>query len=361
MSLIKNGFGPVVIQRARVLDVDIRAYTVSVVTEYTTKPLSGISFATPYQHFANGEGIYFMPEVGSVCWLCEPSDGSMPFVLAWAPAQDEGDFRALKVSLNPGDIYLGTRDENAIILRRGGILQISSTPLCQRIFMPINNTIKDFCENYGMYSLAGDMEWAVTILPESQDGKRPAHFLLKSKEFANDPNPIAELEIGSHGEGADTILSMIVRESGAAGANTQIALSFDKTGNVQWDVEKDVQWDVAGEFNLNVAKDMKLHSDTNATLEGMEQATVSGGLVNVESISGAINLQAATGVAVTCGSGGPALKVGLGTSPTLLATPAVLAWLSAHVHTSAAPGVVTSPPVVPFPAALAQAKDIMSS
>ena len=152
---------PAIIQHARVLDVDIASYTLTIATEFAKKPMSGIPFSSPYQHMNNGEGIYFMPEVGSLCWVCEPSDGGMPFVIAWAPAQDEGDFKSGKQDLNPGDIYLGTRDENFLILRRGGIVQIGGGPLSQRLYLPVNNTIKDFCENYSLNTVGGDFEWSV--------------------------------------------------------------------------------------------------------------------------------------------------------------------------------------------------------
>ena len=177
---------PAKIERARVIDVDISTYTLTVATAFAKKPMTAIPFATPYQHFNNGEGIYFMPEVGSLCWLCEPSDGSVPFVLAWCSAQDEADFTARKQQLNPGDIYLGTRDENFLILRRGGVVEIGATGICQRIFMPVNNTINDFCENYNLHSLGGDLEWTIKRDENTTDGTRPALLGLYAKEFADD-------------------------------------------------------------------------------------------------------------------------------------------------------------------------------
>src|SRR5258708_39925591 len=122
MKLVsREGMIPAIIETARIIDVDVATYTVSIATQFSKKPQNDIGFATPYQHFNNGEGIYFMPEVGSLCWVCFPSDGNRPFVLAWKSASDEGDERSKKQDLNPGDIYLGTRDENFLILRRGGI------------------------------------------------------------------------------------------------------------------------------------------------------------------------------------------------------------------------------------------------
>src|SRR5512140_3956649 len=92
---------PAFIETGQVVDVDIETYSVTCVTQYTKKALSNLAFATPYQHHSNGEGIYFMPEVGSLVWICFPSDGSKPFVLAWAPAREENDsLRSNKQGLN---------------------------------------------------------------------------------------------------------------------------------------------------------------------------------------------------------------------------------------------------------------------
>jgi hypothetical protein len=224
---------PAHVETGQVIDVDIEMHSVTVVTQYTQKPLVGVAFATPYQHFTNGEGIYFMPEVGSLVWLCWPSDGSRPFVMGWAPARGEdGGLRANKMALNPGDIYLGTRDENFIILRRGGILQIGGGPLSQRMYLPIENTIKDFCENYGLYSVAGELEWTVDRVETTTDGTRPGRLTIRAREFANDKNPIATLQIGSHKDNTPNILSLNIDESGAEGAaKKQITLELRKDGS----------------------------------------------------------------------------------------------------------------------------------
>ena len=344
MPVTKGGLIPPIIQKARVLDVDLSTYTLSVATEYAKKPMSGISFATPYQHLNNGEGIYFMPEVGSVCWLCEPSDGCMPFVLAWASAQNEADFTSQKKQLNPGDIYLGTRDDNFLFLRRGGVVQIGATGICQRIFMPVNNTISDFCENYGLHTLAGDLEWTIGRTDQTTDGRRPGLLKVYAKEFADDPGPVAELEIGSHSSDSDTILTLKIRDKG--GGQEQVSLTVKKTGEVDWVIQKDLSEQVNGDWGVSVAGDIaitgkkkitlsatgdfKAHTDANATLEA-QQVTVDAPMTKM------------TGV--TQANGG--LPVAL--------APALLMWLGTHTHNIVlpAPGSPTSPPVAAPPGSIA--------
>jgi hypothetical protein len=244
---------PAFIESGTVIDVDISNYSLTVYTQFTHKPLYGLSFAMPYHHYANGEGIYFMPEVGSVCWVAFPSDGMRPFVMSWAPARDrESDsLRSGRPALNPGDIYLGTRDDNFMILRRGGVVQIGGGPLNQRMFIPLNNTIRDFCENYQLHTLAGDLEWTVVRDEFSTNGMRPSILRLAAREYADDAQPIALLEIGSseapgppidssHTANNANILSLTINNMGEAGATAKIKLNFRKDGSAYWEFKDNV-------------------------------------------------------------------------------------------------------------------------
>ena len=335
------------VEFGRVLDVDMASYTCTVTTQFTKKPQSGVTFMTPYQHFANGEGIYFMPEVGSLVWICFPSDGNRPFILGWAPAAEEGDYRSRKKELNPGDIYLGTRDENFLILRRGGVVQIGGGPICQRIFVPIENMIRDFCENYALNTLGGDLEWSIAREESTTDGKRPALLKLHAREFSDDQKHVAKLEIGSHESDDKTILSLTINESGKDGAAKKIELLLDKEGTIKWKVEKDVEWKVKGKFSLEVEKEVSVKTKDEMKLEATKDFSAKGKNVNVEAGTNAV-VKAGAKVQVDA----PQIVLGGQSSPVALAQP-LLTWLSTHVHTTTAPGSPTSPPVAPPPPAIA--------
>lgn len=363
MALTRLQLQECTIERCRVLDVDTRNYVCTIATEFTQKPLTWVTWMSPYEHYENGEGIYVMPEVGSVAWVVEPSDGSMPFIIGWTSLEDKyASHRARKQDLNPGDIYLGTRDENRIILRRGGVIQIGSTPLAQRIYLPINNIIKDICENYSLQTLAGGLEWSVGITAQSRDGKRPTNVTLTARERADDAKPIAQLQIGSHKEGDPTILSLVVNDSGAIGQKPKVSLTLKKTGDVTWTVKKkdapaQVRWDIEGTFTVKATEDISLEAQKNAKLKGLLQASVEGGIVNVKSTNGAVAVSAQTGMVVTCPGGGTALKVGRATEPVLKAS--TLVWLRYHTHTSTTPGNQTGIPTQPIPDVLS--KDLKTS
>lgn len=361
------------IQKARVLDVDTRHYVCTIATEFTQKPLTWVTFMVPYLHHNNGEGVFFMPEVGSVCWVCEPSDGGMPFILGWCSVEDENSsHRAHRLDLNPGDIYLGTRDENRIILRRGGVIQIGATPLAQRFYLPVDNIIRDLCENYYLETLAGGLSWSLDLpenIPEGQEGHRPGAFRLVAREFSDDPNPVAKLQIGSHTPDDATILSLDLHDSGGSGQKPRVALKISKAGKVAWELKKGdtpavASWNVEGDFTVNAMQDITLAADRNAVLFGKEMATVRGGAVTLEATSGAVAVSSAGGMTVTKSGGGPALTVGAGTVPVLLATPAFLAWLRTHIHSGGVISGMTGPPdpsVAMPPDTTIEAKHIKSS
>jgi len=228
------------VYRGRVVNVNIRDYTVDTRMEaapYTVK--FDIPFISPYVNQNQGEGINWMPEVGSVCWVCEPSeDGRESFVLGWSVVDEGGSYRGGRSLLNPGDIELKTRDLNFVTLRRGGIVQIGSTPICQRIFLPIRNVMQDFAENYELHTPAGDLTWQVQRKDEDSDGHQKCLYQIAAKEFADDSNDktVALLKIGSHGDGDKTILTLQTRDKG--GGDVKIGLTFDKDGNVNWTMEK---------------------------------------------------------------------------------------------------------------------------
>jgi hypothetical protein len=347
-SLIHSKISPAFIVEARVLDVNLDRYTLTVAPQFIKHPQSDIPFSVPYQHYENGEGMYFMPEVGSLCWLCYTSQGGKPVVMGWSSAQDEttGSFRAKKMSLNPGDMYLGTRDENFLILRRGGVVQIGGGPLAQRIFLPINNTIKDFCENYGLHSIGGDLEWNVRRSAETTDGRRPASLSIMAKEFSDDPEPIAELEIGSH-EGDDTsILSLLIRDSGQTGAAKKVELYLRKNGNVEWVVTGDVSWEVAGKYTVHSKGDASMSTDSTLKLSALQQALLMGknGVV-VDGQSGDVSLRGQKVNIVP-----QAFVAGAGPSDAVAKATPLMLWLASHVHLLA--GALTSPPTVPPPSSI---------
>jgi len=269
--MLEDRFINPVIESARVLNVNINEWSVDVATKRSEKTYFDIQVMTPYFHFANGEGIYVMPEVGSMVWVCKPSEGRMSsaFVLGFqAPYDEDNDsYRCRRQNLNPGDIMMRTRDENFLILRRGGVVQIGSTPTAQRIYVPIQNFIRDFCESYQMFTFGGELTWIVERTDQTVTGDAPTKFSLRAKEKANDPEFIADLTIGSHGEGDKTTLDLVVRDSGLTGAQLKARMTITKEGDVAWEIKKDYTIQVDGEYDLDVGKSISMKAGEEVKAE----------------------------------------------------------------------------------------------
>lgn len=316
---------PAQIFRAQVVNVNTRNYTVDVLYEaYPYSSHFDIPWMTPYLHQNQGEGIAIMPEVGSTVWVCMASEtGRDAFVLGWTPVQETGTYRAGRELLNPGDIHFKTRDGNFLFLRRGGIVQVGATPVCQRLYIPIRNIIRDLAENYEISTPAGDLTWEVARAEDQGDGHIACLFTLACKEFSDDPNqdPLAVLKIGSHGEGNDTILSLETRDSG--GGSVKTSLSISKTGQVSWTVQDDVTLDYKGNVTTTIGKkmtvtstdDMSLESKANAFLKAVE-AHISGGGAKLD-LAGSASLN------------GSAVNLGDALFPVMIAHPSMVAWIQA--------------------------------
>jgi len=280
---------------------------------------------SPYLHQNQGEGVAVMPEVGSTCWVCCPSEtGRDAFVLGWTPVQENGSYRAGRQRLNPGDLHFSTRDGNFVFLRRGGIVQIGSTPVCQRLYIPIRNIIRDFAENYELTTPAGDLTWEVQRDVKDGKGHQACLLTVACKEFSDDPNanPLAVLKMGSHGSGNDTILTLETRDKG--GGSVQTSLTISKSGKINWTVADDFTWTLKGNLSVTVSKQISFTSTQDMNLQSGTQITAKA--PQISAIAGATSLVlGASGAALT----GPLLQLSDALYPVVRGDPTLIAWISA--------------------------------
>jgi hypothetical protein len=278
----------------------------------------------PYVHQNNGEGINFAPELGSTCWVCKSSDtGRDAFVLGWTTVHEKGSYRSGRERLNSGDLHLSTRDANFLYLRRGGIVQIGATPICQRVYIPIRNIIRDFAENYQLTTPGGDLSWEVDRIEDSGDGKSLTHLTISCKEHADDPNqaPLAVLKIGSHGGGSKTILSLVTRDSGGGSVKTNLTIS--KAGDINWTVEGDVTLAISGQLSATVKKSAKLTVATDLKVTAGSAANF--GAPTISLVSGAGQLVLGSGGAALSGG---AVQLGAAMAPVVIDNGQLSAWIN---------------------------------
>jgi hypothetical protein len=269
-SMSEGEYVSALVETVRVMNVNLTDWSVDCVSEYGYKRYFDIQVMSPYFHFNNGEGMYIQPEVGALAWLCRPSGGRFgaPFLLGFQAPYDEynASFRSGRQTLNAGDIMLRTRDENFMVLRRGGVVQIGATPTAQRMYIPLQNTIRDFCENYELYTFGGEMTWIIDRDDQTTDGEALTRFDILAKSKANEPDHVVRVGIGSHGEDEPTKMSIEVYESGADDAELKIDLTLTEEGDVVWDIEQD--------WMLTVKRDILcLTEDGSITMDAADTGT----------------------------------------------------------------------------------------
>jgi hypothetical protein len=342
-SQAHTDFRDVAIYRARIVNVNIRDFTVDTRMEaapYTNK--FDIPFMSPYVSQSQGEGINWMPEVGSMCWVCEPSeDGREAFVMGWTIVDEGGSYRGGRTLLNPGDIELKTKDQNFLLLRRGGIVQIGSTPVCQRVFLPIRNIMQDFAENYELHTPAGDFTWQVMRKDEDSDGHQKCLYQIAAKEFADDSNndTVALIKIGSHGDGDKTILTLQTRDKG--GGDVKVSLTWDKDGNVIWQMEKNLSLTLnSGDFSLEAkGGQVSLKSNKAMSLDSSDSADFHSSKAMSLKSDDALTVQAAQKLTL---KGNAGVDISDAQWPVLRNSPDFIAWINA-VTTQLATG---APPLM---------------
>ena len=337
LGIADRRYMPAVVEKVRIINVNIEDWSVDCVSEYANKRFFDVQVMSPYFHFVNGEGIYAMPEVGALAWLCKPSSGQFApeFLLGYmAPFDEENvNFRAGRQTLNPGDIMMRTRDENFIILRRGGAIQIGSTPTAQRIYLPIQNVIRDFCENYQLFTFGGELLWETDRDDKTTTGDAPTKFSLKAKAQADDPQHIAELTIGSHGESDPTTLNLTIWTSGEEDREARVQLRITKQGDVTWEVEQNHVVNVSGNYEVNALGNVALGAQGTAEMRSTQGTNILSDLLTIIEGKTGVTIKTAgalTLAASTISMGPPG--VGAGTPQSSIKGPKLLEAIDAIVN-----------------------------
>ena len=184
--------------------VGVHADTKSVDLRCVNTHRTPVSVPLLYQnmHPDHAGGVDFMPEEGAYCFVAFPSDTAAPFILGFinkpsygAATDDSGNpleepdpvpelsYSYNRAALDPGDYRVATADGNHLILRRGGIVEIGSTPLAQLMFIPIENVVRFYAQRYQLRSPLGEIDWGHVELTNNGvikfDATKPTPVLVK--------------------------------------------------------------------------------------------------------------------------------------------------------------------------------------
>lgn len=326
-SAAQGGLVPSGLFRAQVVSVDTAEFTCTIhMEEAPFSTFTDIPWTSPYLHQAMGEGAYMIPEPGSSCIAASMADGRAPIIIGWVMVEEEGSFRGGRLDGNPGDQVFRTRDGNFLILRRGGIVQIGSTALAQRVFLPVRNLVQDIFENYRLTGVPGELVWETFREEDDSDGHRRCLLTLHAYEYADDPaaTPLIALKLGSHAEGSATILSLETRDKG--GGVLKSSLTLSKDGTLSWTLgdcqisTKGLDWKVSGTASLQSTGPMTFSSSASVGFSAPSVSFSAGG--------------ASMGMSKDDGTGqtkirldGSAVELGAATAPVMLATQDMQRWL----------------------------------
>ena len=333
------------IVQGKVTNYNLTKWTVDIVGQFDRTRYFGIQVGSPYMHHSNGEGFYCIPEVNATVMVCLPSDSSPPFVICFvmasetvdtstadapqgtsshgAPAANPTDssFYGGRPPANPGDIWMRTRDDNFVVLRRGGVLQLGATELSQRIFIPLNNQIIDVSQNYEHLNAGGTIAWGIQVGPSTT--QYPATYMQTLRVFANDnfadikiaagnvtnpvPEPdggviqaIAGVATGDDKKGSNPIVYEVTvspKGFGAVDGSVQpgavaasvLKFAFDRTGNCltrfsgnfYLQVKKDLTFDVTGSVTLKCGDAVSMTAVNGFDIDGGVYAHVKGNVVRL--------------------------------------------------------------------------------
>src|SRR5688572_9587611 len=207
------------IMEGQVVDINLVNWTVDVVTKFDQKYYLNIQVSSPYAHFNRGEGFYAMPDIGAKCHVCIPSDGPPPFVLDFIMPQETIDgasedapdgtdggkggvtqeataasFAGGRRRAKPGDIGITNRDGSFVRLHRGGVLQIGSTELAQRLYIPLQNLISDISQNYEHQNTGGSIN---CFIAQGESSSNPPTVCRHTyRLLANDAKATVRVAIG---------------------------------------------------------------------------------------------------------------------------------------------------------------------
>jgi hypothetical protein len=283
-------------EEATIVDVDRQNWTVRVITRFTDKEPDDVQILSPYLHHVGGEGFHHLPEPGATCYVAFPNDNTPAFIMGYKgvagvvqseSTEGEGgsavSFRSRRPRMDPGDIGITGRDGNFIMMRRGGVVEVGATALAQRIYLPMKNYIKDFCENYEMQTLAGDVAWTVSRVENDPSGNAPASYVFHMNEYAQDAKASVRITHYPPPETEGTVKvateitiapSGIDRETGeVTGAVYRLSILSDGsvnelTGERAVKVEGSDTLEVSGDIAYTASGDVTFDAGGTATFKG---------------------------------------------------------------------------------------------
>jgi len=272
-STTKDFLGETRFELGRITNIYPERGTVDFRSEMSEQYRNDIPYVMPYFDQSQGTGICFNPEPGTTAICATTSDG-LSMIFAFIGIDEQGSYLCGRQRGNPGDIFITGKDGNFVQVRRGGILQIGSTPLCQTVYLPIRNIIQNYSENFEVYTLCGTLKFNVLRDEDSSEGHSRCQYTLDIKEYADDKDPIVNISTGSLD--SNNIFSISTRDKG--GGKITVSLKIDKEGNLNLSTESN--------YTLKARKDINIESGSNINSKSKNNTSIAAdNKIEVEGLS----------------------------------------------------------------------------
>jgi hypothetical protein len=285
-DMLETTLNPVRVEFGKIINVNFEKRTVDFRSEFSERFAYDIPWTSPYFDQIVGSGITFIPEPGMTALCMHISESKRkPVIIAFIGAperktdDDEQSYLCGQQKGNPGDILINGRDGNFLAIKRGGIVQVGSNPICQTLYFPIRNIIQNIAENYEINSFAGDLSFEVLRKEDSSEGQSKCIFEIAVREFANDEKPMVTLSIGALDNDNNFILEC--RDKG--GGNTKVTFTVKKSGEITWKTEE--------KLTINTKQDFALQSDAKISVKSKNDLEIKSetGKVTIDGVTGEVH------------------------------------------------------------------------
>lgn len=272
-----TAFSPILLQAGRIVNINTTTHSYDVVTDngYQMKDLP---IMYPYVSNEKGQGINYIPEVGTRCLVCNTINGEdfiMGFIIpvgtGSAVVTNEVDQKNLdsyqgrsgnrSSDLLPGDVELRTVDGNSVRVLTGGLVEIvSAEGQCLTKYIPKAGENLIFTKSDIIEHVlgSGDLLWST----DNTNRTGSLEFNLKSNIDLDEPDVTIKMGSAASDGGLDIVV-------GAQG--TQAILTFNEDGEVSIECQK---------VTVTAEKDATIDCK-NANIRASSQVRVTAGLINL--------------------------------------------------------------------------------
>lgn len=336
MDPTSTSAGGLHVAECRVVAVNPSNYTVDLISDGPNSvSAADVPWMVPYRT-SDGGGIDFMPEAGSTCWTLWHESDTLPIIMGFSSQFHRNtNWAAGRRPMNPGDIMLWTKNDNRIVCRKGGNIEIVSTKECRRYYIFARHAIEETCRSWKMTTRGGELDWSVDDKKLSAKEGAPALLKISAKQFAQDAAASVTLQAGQVGTQTDnkpTIFALDIKG--------KFTMSVNEDGGVVTTIDSNVTTQIGGNHNVRVLGDQLFDVNGDITIQsrskGLKLICRKGNHVleaasSKESITGQKQIAAAT-ILLGRTASEPAVK---GTQ--------LLQWLASHTHPPTGGPPVTAP------------------